>query len=83
MVARAADAASPCLHDARAHSLPPQKPTHAETTQGSVLLRCRRRYVAKTLADGTAVERERGDVETLHVDLIGDAFWRERPELLE
>ena len=48
-----------------------------------MLLRCRRRYVAKTLADGTEVERERADVETLHIDLIGDAFWRERPGLLE
>jgi hypothetical protein len=47
-----------------------------------VVVRARERFVAKVREDGTAVERERGRVAVLHADIIGDAFWTERPETL-
>ncbi|GBF94414.1 tRNA(His) guanylyltransferase [Raphidocelis subcapitata] len=50
--------------------------------KGSVVVRARERFVAKVREDGTAVERERGRVAVLHADIIGDAFWTERPETL-
>lgn len=32
--------------------------------------------------DGRSVTRERSEPTVLHVDIIGNAFWDERPELL-
>lgn len=62
-------------------------PTHAGTrprrwAQGSIVLRQRQLVAVKQRADGTAVERERQQLAVLHGDLIGDAFWENRPELL-
>ncbi len=47
-----------------------------------MVVRARRRVVVKTTPEGAPVERERSVVEVLHCDLIRDAFWQERPELL-
>lgn len=50
--------------------------------KGSTVVRRRQRVVAKTLPDGTPVERERLAPDVLHVDIIGDEFWVQNPELL-
>jgi hypothetical protein len=47
-----------------------------------VLVRTRERVVAKTLPDGTPVERERPGVAVLHTDIISDAFWEQHPDIL-
>ena len=36
----------------------------------------------RTAADGRTIERERLQPCVLHCDIIKDAFWAERPELL-
>jgi hypothetical protein len=46
------------------------------------VLRERERVVVKHREDGTPVERERPVVRVLHTDLVGDAFWEARPEIL-
>ncbi|KAI8469703.1 MAG: histidine tRNA 5'-guanylyltransferase [Monoraphidium minutum] len=50
--------------------------------KGSVVVRVRDRVVVKHRDDGTPVERERPGVAVLHDDIIGDAFWREHPDIL-
>ena len=49
--------------------------------QGSVVVRQRVKHT-KTAADGQQRERERLELCVLHCDIIKDAFWAERPELL-
>ena len=37
---------------------------------------------SKELEDGRVIERERHEPHVLHCDIIGEEFWRERPEIL-
>ena len=39
--------------------------------------------VSKERGDGSTVQRERRAPTVLHEDIIGDAFWRDHPELLQ
>ena len=49
--------------------------------QGSVVVRQLVKR-SKELEDGRMIERERLEPQVLHCDIIGETFWRERPEIL-
>ncbi len=50
--------------------------------KGSIVIREKRKVVAKMDAEGRPVERERSEPTVLHTDLIRDAFWNDHPKLL-
>ncbi|EIE21615.1 histidine tRNA 5'-guanylyltransferase [Coccomyxa subellipsoidea C-169] len=50
--------------------------------KGSVVTRSRRQKTVKHAEDGTAVQREGGEVTVTHEDIIDDAFWETRPDIL-
>lgn len=52
-------------------------------TQGSIVVWQEQQRVVKQREDGSDVVRARREPTVLHEDLIGDAFWRARPELLQ
>lgn len=47
-----------------------------------MVVRRREKVLVKHRDDGTPVERERPTVAVLHVDIIGDSFWQEHPDIL-
>jgi hypothetical protein len=47
-----------------------------------VVIRAKHRKVVKYLEDGSPVERDVSTPIVSHVDIIGDQFWREHPDLL-
>ena len=51
--------------------------------KGSLVRRLTAPEASKTREDGTAVMRPRTRVVVQHVDIIGDAFWRDNAALLE
>ncbi|KAK9820495.1 hypothetical protein WJX72_010876 [[Myrmecia] bisecta] len=50
--------------------------------KGSIVVRQRQRVVVKHGEDGTPVEREVSVPTVLHVDIIGNQFWVDNPQIL-